>query len=216
MAKLIQKNVKESTRSPYMVALVGMPGGGKSVSSFLLANFLEEEGIPTMICPHDGYHYPLEYLKSFPDSENVIYRRGAPDTFDPLALLRDLLRIRDGEEEVLKLPAFDHHRGDPEPDTHVFDRNQHKVVLCEGLYLLHDKDGWGDIADVFDLKIYMNTSLEKCIERVKIRNCCIPGYTPEEIAIRTETVSGAIDSLWSLTQRISFTHARTSLLNFTG
>ena len=139
MAERIERNVKKSTRSrPYMVALVGMPGSGKSVSSFMLANFLEEQGISTMICPHDGYHYPMEYLKSFPDADDMIYRRGAPDTFDPQALLRDLKRIRDGDEDVLKLPAFDHHRGDPEPDTHVFDRSIHQVCLCEGLYLLHN------------------------------------------------------------------------------
>ena len=164
------------------------PGSGKSVCSFMLASILEQNGIPTMICPHDGYHYPLEYLKTFPDAEDAIYRRGAPDTFDPQALHRDLLRIRDGDEEIIKLPAFDHSKGDPEPDTHIFDRNQHKVVLCEGLYLLHDRDGWEDIASLFDLKLYLNTDLETCIERVKFRNQCIPGYTPEEIAVRVEKV----------------------------
>lgn len=53
-------------------------------------------------------------------------------------------------------PAFDHGKGDPEPDTHIFDRHQHKVVLCEGLYLLHDQDGWEDIASVFDLTIFVS------------------------------------------------------------
>lgn len=175
-------------RLPYMVALVGTPGSGKSISSFLLANKLEEQDIACMVMPHDGYHYTMDYLKTFPDADDFIYRRGAPDTFDPHALKRDLDRVRDGDEEVIKLPAFDHARGDPEPDTHVYDRNQHKVVLCEGLYLLHDQDGWEDIASVFDLSIFMNADLEICMERVKIRNRVIPGYTPEEIDERTEKV----------------------------
>jgi pantothenate kinase len=89
---------------------------------------------------------------------------------------------------LITLPGFDHRRGDPEPDKHVFDRHRHKVVVCEGLYLLHDQDGWEDIAQVFDLKIYINSDLEVCLDRVKIRNQCIPGYTPEEIAERTEKV----------------------------
>ncbi|CAB9521661.1 dependent kinase YFH7 [Seminavis robusta] len=173
---------------PYMVALVGIPGGGKSVSAMLLASILEDRGFPTMICPHDGYHYPLEYLRTFPDAEDAIYRRGAPDTFDPRALLRDLVRIRDGDEELIKLPAFDHATGDPEPDTHIFDRNQHKIVLCEGLYLLHDKDGWEEIASMFNFSIFMNADVDVCVERVKIRNQCIPGYTPEEIEERCERV----------------------------
>lgn len=33
---------------PFMLALVGIPGGGKSVSSLILANTLEEAGYPTM------------------------------------------------------------------------------------------------------------------------------------------------------------------------
>ena len=135
-----------------------------------------------------GYHYPLDYLKTFPDADDFVYRRGAPDTFDPRALLRDLDRIRNGDEDIIKLPAFDHAKADPEPDTHIFDRSIHKVVLCEGLYLLHDQDGWEDIAGMFDYTIFMNSDLEICIERVKIRNQCIPGYTLEELEERCEKV----------------------------
>lgn len=150
-----------------------------------------------MFCTHSvcillpfisGYHYPLDYLKTFPDADDFLYRRGAPDTFDPRALLRDLDRVKNGDEDVIKLPAFDHAKADPEPDTHIFDRNHHKIVLCEGLYLLHDQDGWEDIAGMFDYTIFMNSDLDICIERVKIRNQCIPGYTPEEIEERCDKV----------------------------
>lgn len=184
----VKKVELDPTKLPYMVALVGGPGSGKSVSAMLLASILEEKKYATMVCPHDGYHYTLEFLKTFTDADEAIYRRGAPDTFDPASLLRDLKRIKSGEEEVVKLPAFDHATGDPEPDTHIFDRQQHKIVLCEGLYLLHDQDGWEDIASTFDLKIFMKADVDNCIERVKIRNRCIPGYTPEEIDIRCEKV----------------------------
>ena len=190
MADRIAQSIKKLSPSqlPYMVGLVGTPGSGKSVSAFLLANELEERGIETMVMPHDGYHYPLDYLRSFPDPEDAIYRRGAPDTFDPHALLRDLLRVKEGVEDLIKLPAFDHHKGDPEPDKHIFNRHKHKVVLCEGLYLFHNSDGWENIAPILELKIFMNSDIDICMERVKIRNLCIPGYTPEEIAVRVEKV----------------------------
>jgi len=193
-AKIIIEAVKQRIESnppgnmPYMVALVGTPGSGKSVSSFMLASMLEEGGYPTQIFPHDGYHYPLDYLRTFPDADDFVYRRGAPDTFDPRALLRDLDRLKNGTESVIKLPAFDHAKADPEPDTHIFDRKTHKIVLCEGLYLLHDQDGWEDIAGMFDYTIFMNSDVDVCIERVKIRNQCIPGYTREQIEERCEKV----------------------------
>lgn len=55
-------------------------------------------------------------------------------------------------------------------------------------YLLHDGDGWEDIANFFDLKISINSDVDQCVERLKIRNLVIPGYTPEEIEIRCEVV----------------------------
>ena len=171
-----------------MVGLVGIPGSGKTISAILLATLLEEYGLETMSLGQGGYHYPLDYLKSFPDAEEVIYRRGAPDTFDPHALMRDLERIKHGDEDFITLPGFDHAVGDPEPNKHAFDRNRHKVVIVEGLYLLHDQDGWEGVASCFDLTIFLNTDVDNCIERVKIRNQCIPGYTPEEINVRCELV----------------------------
>jgi pantothenate kinase len=81
----------------------------------------------------DGYHYSLEQLATFPDAEDKIYRRGATDTFDPASLARDLERIAHGREDKIHIPGFDHALGDPVQDQHVFERNRHKVVICEGL-----------------------------------------------------------------------------------
>lgn len=81
----------------------------------------------------DGYHYSLEQLAEFPDADDKIYRRGATDTFDPSLLARDLERIAHGKEDIVHIPGFDHALGDPVKDQHQFDRNKHKVVICEGL-----------------------------------------------------------------------------------
>jgi len=73
-AKTILQKVQgmDNPKRPFMVALVGIPGGGKSVSSFMLANFLEESKVPTMVCPHDGYHFPLDYLRTWPNADDAI------------------------------------------------------------------------------------------------------------------------------------------------
>jgi pantothenate kinase len=145
IAQKIQRSLKNrssDSSQPYMVCLVGIPGGGKSVSSQLLVNLLEQDDggneeektkTSVTIMPHDGYHIPLENLWQMPNAENAVYRRGAPDTFDPAALKRDLERIRFGNEDMITVPGFDHAQGDPEPDQHVFDRRRHNVVICEGL-----------------------------------------------------------------------------------
>jgi len=91
---------------------------------------------------------------------------------------------------VVKVPGFDHAAGDPEADAYTFSRSTHKVVICEGLYLLHDEDGWESFAksQLFDLSIFVKADVDSCIGRLKIRNKCIPGYTPEEIDIRCDKV----------------------------
>lgn len=180
---------QEGRRRPYMVALAGCPGSGKTTSSWILKSLLEKQGVECMIVPHDGYHYPMAFLKTWEDAEQAIYRRGAPDTFDPVSLYRDLDRIRNHlDESLVQIPGFDHAKGDPEPNQHSFDRNRHVLVLCEGLYLLHAQDGWRDIATLFDLTIFLQLPLDICIQRVKVRNRQIPGYTLQEIDIRTEVV----------------------------
>lgn len=175
-----------SSLSPLMVAVVGIPGSGKTTSSQILVDILEDVG--AMLVPFDGYHYPLAALQTFPNANDAIYRRGAPDTFDEKSLKRDLNRIRCGKEDIIYFPAFDHARGDPDPDIHEFRRGVHRVVVCEGLYLLHDEGGWEDVKTFFDLTIFVNANVDTCIQRLKIRNKAIPGYTPEEIEIRCDAV----------------------------
>lgn len=182
-ATCVEEDVKTS---PLMISICGIPGSGKSTCAEILGNFLQDSGC--LVFPHDGYHYPIADLKKFPDADAAIYRRGAPDTFDAHKLLRDLHRIRFGHNEQVSLPGFDHAVGDPQENQHQFLRHKHQVVICEGLYLLHDHDGWEDVADYFDLNIFVDANVDKCMERVRIRNRCLPNYTPDEIDVRVNAV----------------------------
>jgi pantothenate kinase len=142
-----------------------------------------------MVMPMDGYHYSLDKLHQMENPEDMVYRRGAPDTFDPYSLKKDLHRILDSDgAPTVSIPGFDHAVGDPQPDQHTFVRGQHEIVICEGIYLLHDSDGWEDVKDYLDYSIYIQVGIDTCIDRLKERNKCIPGYTDEEIEVRCEVV----------------------------
>ena len=170
---------------PFLVGVVGIPGSGKSTSCGILETRVGPTGI---VIPMDGYHYPLETLRQMNNPDDVVYRRGAPDTFDPSALQNDLSQIVHGTESIVRIPGFDHAVGDPTPDQHTFVRGQHQIVICEGLYLLHDDDGWETVKDLLDYSIYIEANVDACVERLKERNKCIPGYTEEEIEIRCDVV----------------------------
>lgn len=181
-----------SDGTPFIVGLVGIPGSGKSTSGTVLSQNLVDQG--SLLMPMDGYHYSMDQLRQFPDPNDAIYRRGAPDTFDVESLRKALeqIKCKSGESNIIiKLPGFDHAKGDPEPDTYTFDRNQHRLVILEGLYLLYDQGGWEKIAPYLDLTVFIDADIDGCMDRLKIRNQCIPGYTKEEIELRCDVVDRA-------------------------
>ena len=172
---------------PFMVGVCGIPGSGKSCSSEMLTANLQDVGCTLL--PADGYHYYKKDLESKENGVDLLWRRGAPDTFDAQALYNDLRAIRNGvDEECILVPGFCHSDGDPTPNAHCFNRFEHKVVVCEGLYLLHEGDGFDKVRDLFDMTIFVDACIDRCMDRLKIRNRCIPGYTPEEIAHRVDAV----------------------------
>lgn len=201
MREMAAFKAEAGMEGPLLVALAGMPGSGKSTSSKALHCLLGPE---CLVAPMDGFHLPLASLRKRKDADEAIYRRGAPDTFEPGALKARLDEIREdtgpstvrrlaqnGPASTVDWPSFDHSVGDPVPGNLRFHRNQHRMVLIEGLYLLHNGDGWHGVAERFDHRVYLEADLEECLARVKVRNRAIPGYTPEEIDERTDKVDRA-------------------------
>lgn len=178
--KLSQEQEKPLKR-PMLVALCGVPGSGKST----LAKKVKDQCLTwpkVAILSMDGYHIPLKGLP-----EERVYFRGAVDTFDLDRFKNDLLRLKSPSqlEKEFKFPGFDHAKGDPEEDKFsVFlGEGGDDIVLVEGLYVLSD-----GLNELFDLCVFIDSDVDKCIEGLKERNKVIPGYTPEEIEERCERV----------------------------
>jgi pantothenate kinase len=188
LAAQIHEIFQQSSQRPFMVALVGIPGSGKSVSAELVAEGLREKNVSLLVMPHDGFHYSRAQLSEMENPQDLLYRRGAPDTFDVQALQQCLTKIRSGDVPLIQIPGFEHAVADPEEDAHIFDRGVHELVLCEGLYLLHSEDGWEEIGHEFDFTIFIDSDVDMCVQRLKMRNKAIPGYSPEEIERRVDAV----------------------------
>ncbi len=138
----------------YLIAVVGIPGSGKSTLCAALAQHLPA----ARVLPMDGYHVPRSEL-----SPADMRRRGAPHTFDERQLRADLQALR--RNHAGSFPAFDHAKKDPEPHAiHV--TRDHAPILIEGNYLL--LRSWG-LEDLFDFKIFVACDIQLAMARVQSR-----------------------------------------------
>ena len=134
-----------STRT--IIGIIGKPGGGKSTLSKYLLKGMD----PTLVSvvPMDGFHLSNKVLKELGRSD----RKGAQDTFDVKGFTALIQRIKMDSAEPIYYPIFDRSieesiaaQGVVYPST--------RVVIVEGNYLMHDKDGWQEISPLLNQSWY--------------------------------------------------------------
>ncbi len=134
-----------STRT--IIGIIGKPGGGKSTLSKYLLKGMD----PTLVSvvPMDGFHLSNKVLKEL----GRLDRKGAQDTFDVKGFTTLIQRIKMDSADPIYYPIFDRSieesiaaQGVVYPST--------RVVIVEGNYLMHDKDGWQEIAPLLDQSWY--------------------------------------------------------------
>ena len=203
---------------PFLVALAGVPGSGKTTLSALVARLLNarapSSSAPrdvrmggTTVMPMDGYHLTRAQLDAMPNPTEAHARRGAPFTFDPSALARDLCALRSTGR--LAAPSFDHARKDPCPGAIRIDAATTRdgetapgadptrgdggpelapsasvtrgVVLVEGLYLcLSAPAEWAAVTAAFDARVFLAADLDDATERLTLRHMAAWGMPREE------------------------------------
>jgi pantothenate kinase len=172
-----------------MVALAGVPGSGKTTLAWRLADAVNARTAPgTMIAlGMDGFHFSKAALRQLPNPEEAFARRGAPWTFDAAALRQRLKQLRTsaGRRDV-PWPGFEHAVGDPVEDALAVPAST-RLVIVEGLYLLHRADGWEAISACFDKRWYLDTPLEIALERLALRHMQAWGMTRDAADHRIAT-----------------------------
>lgn len=148
-----------------LVGIAGPPGVGKSTLAAALAARL---GATALVVPMDGFHLPQARLVELGRRE----RMGAPDTFD----VEGFTALRKPGE--VRAPLFDRVTEEAVPDALPIGAG-HRILLVEGNYLLHDRDGWERIAPLLDAGIFLRLDDEVRRERLIARHAAY-GKTPDE------------------------------------
>ena len=130
----------------------------------------------------DGFHLHDDELARLGLSQ----RKGAPETFDVAGYLALLRRLRTESAHTVYAPAFDRSRELAVAGA-VAVRPEHKLVVTEGNYLLHDGPGWSEVHPLLDEVWFVEadepTRLERLVERHAHHG------KPRDLAERWATVS---------------------------
>lgn len=172
-----------------VVGLVGLPGSGKSTAADRWCEQVNRlAGPDTMVAlGMDGFHLTRATLAAGPDPAAALMRRGAPWTFDPAALARRIQDLRDaptqaGATAEIRWPGFSHGVGDPVPDAVAVPLSV-RLVLVEGLYLLHRDDGW-NLGGLLDECWYLDVGLDVALEQLAKRHMAAWGLTRQQALAR--------------------------------
>jgi type I pantothenate kinase len=145
-------------RVPFIIGVAGSVAVGKSTISRLLKELLSRwEGTPRVeMITTDGFLYPNAEL----ERRGIMSRKGFPESYDRLALLKFVADIKSGAPSV-SAPVYSHLVYDIVPgETNTV--NNPDVLIVEGLNVLQSPGAGQDLAlsDFFDFKIFVDAETE--------------------------------------------------------
>ncbi|MDB4926016.1 uridine kinase [Mucilaginibacter sp.] len=154
---------------PYIIGIAGGSGSGKT---FFLNRFLDHF-TPDEVCllSQDDYYIPVAH--NMTAEENKLYNFDLPRTIDYEQFEQDVSKLLNREVIYKKEYTFNNTNAIPK----ILEIKPAPIIIVEGLFILHFKG----IADLFDLKIFVDADEDIALQRRLKRDLLERGYSNDDV-----------------------------------
>jgi type I pantothenate kinase len=215
---------QHAKRVPFVIGIAGSVAVGKSTVARLLRELLSRwEGTPRVeLVTTDGFLYPNAEL----ERRGIMTRKGFPESYDRMALLKFVADIKSGKPEV-SAPVYSHLSYDIVEGEKVVIQSP-DVLIVEGLNVLQAPGAGQETAlsDFFDFKIFVDADTENITDWFltrfqKLRESAFTNpasyfhryaEVPFEVALETAKLIWSTINLPNLRENILPTRSRATLV----
>jgi uridine kinase len=157
--------------------IIGIAGGSGSGKTFFLKCFLEHfKADEVCLVSQDDYYIPV--ADNMTPLENKLYNFDLPHTIDKDHFMADIDKLMQGQSFTKKEYTF----GNPNATPKMLEIKPAPIVIVEGLFILHFKE----IADVLDMKIFIDVEEYIALQRRLKRDLLERGYSHDDVMYKWE------------------------------